>query len=367
MIYANNAGTSWPKPAVVHEATRATLVASPAEGVAIWRSAQDEVARFLDLPDPERFRFMPGCTSALALAIGDLPWAAGDEIVTSALEHHALARPVADLVRHRGVRHEVSPYREGMPIDLSFVRARLAAGRVRLVASSAASNVTGELLPVHELAELAHAHGALYLMDAAQTVGIVPLSVARSGADIVVFAGHKGPLGPQGIGGFWAGANVQFESPRATCEVGADLSSTERCDVFPSDCELGSVNFAGAAGVAAGMRWLSESADEPGAKGRRLARQLAQSLRGLSGCHVFGGDDVERTGALSLRIDGLPLERSEAYFAEQGIVVRAGQHCAPMALEAIGAPAGTIRISFGPFNTEGEVEEIARAVDRARR
>jgi len=367
MIYANNAGTSFPKPEAVHEAARAAAAATPAEGHATWRSAHDEVTRFLDLPSPERFRFMPGCTSALAVALGDLPWQAGDEIVTSAVEHHALARPVAELVRHRGVRHEVAPYRPGAPIDLDFVGARLGEGRVRLVATTAASNVTGELLPVRQLAQLAHAHGALYLLDAAQTVGVTPLSVAETGADVVTFAGHKSPLGPQGIGGFWAAANVLFESPSASCQVDGGPRSPDACDAFPSDCELGSVNIAGAAGVAAGMRWLSEQPEPPGAPARRLAAQLADALRGLPGCHVYGGEGAERTGALSLRIDALPLKRSEAYFAEHDIAVRAGQHCAPMALEAIGAPNGTLRISFGPFNTEADVEAIVRVVDRARR
>ena len=328
-------------------------------------AAQSDICAFLDIPEPERFLFTPGCTAALALAIGDLPWQPGDEVVTSALEHHALTRPVDALVRHRGVRHSVAPYSEGTPIDLDFVRARLEGGRVRVVATTAASNVTGELLPIHELAELAHRYGALYLMDAAQTVGVVPLSVADSGADILAFAGHKGPLGPQGIGGFWASSKVAFESPAAVCEI-AEARRSAACSPFPSYCDTGGLNVAGAVGLAAGLRWLRDAAVEPGLHARGLSARLEPALRERTGCRVYGAAGTPRTAALSLRIDALPLERCESFFAERGVWVRAGHHCAPMAVDAIGAGEGTLRISFGPFSAEDDVEVILDAIDSAR-
>ncbi|HXI01695.1 MAG TPA: aminotransferase class V-fold PLP-dependent enzyme, partial [Candidatus Saccharimonadales bacterium] len=254
MIYANNAGTSWPKPPEVREAVAATLAAPPEEAPRLLAAAHEEIAGFLGVKDPARLLLTQGCTSALALAIGDLPWESGDVVVTSSLEHHALERPVAKLVRERGVIHRAAPYRPGLPVDPGFVSGVLGEGRVRLVALTAASNVTGEILPVEEIAGMAHRHGALCLVDAAQTAGLLPIDAERLGVDILVFAGHKGPLGPQGIGGLWAAPHVEFRSPAAACEIGGSRRADGACSPFPGYCDAGSANVAGAAGLAAGMR-----------------------------------------------------------------------------------------------------------------
>lgn len=375
MIYANNAGTSWPKPDAVYEAAREALAAPPPRWSQLFEDSRAGIARALGIPDPAELLLTPGCTAALALSIGDLPWESGDVVLTSALEHHALARPVQKLVWERGVVHELAPRSEDGPIDLERVRDILAAGRVRLIAFTAASNVTGELLPVRELIALAHAHGALALVDAAQVVGVVPFGVGEApadldpddlsdlrglGADLVAVAGHKGALGPLGIGGLWARRGVVFTSPSAACEVGA--GPRESCAPRPGFCDVGSTNLAGAAGLAAGLRWLRE---EGGGEPRALATTLANALRERAGCRVLGGTGL-RTATLSLEVDRLDLHQAEAQFAEAGIVVRAGQHCAPLALEALGAPRGTLRVSFGPFNTPGDVAQILAAIDAAR-
>jgi selenocysteine lyase/cysteine desulfurase len=220
---------------------------------------------------------------------------------------------------------------------------------------------------VEEIAALAHAHGALLLVDAAQTAGVIPLDCERSGADILVFAGHKGPLGPQGVGGLWAASHVAFESPSASCEVGAG-SGPGGCLPFPGTCDTGSVNLPGVAGLAAGMAWLSARREAgPGTGPRALARRLATALADLRHVTLFGGPDVLRTATISMRIEGLPIERAEAFFRERGIIVRAGSHCAAMALQAIGAPEGTIRVSFGIFNTDQDRAAILGAVADAAR
>jgi selenocysteine lyase/cysteine desulfurase len=375
VIYANNAGTSWPKPEAVYEATRAALAAPPSRWGSLFEESRAGIAGALGIAEPSELLLTSGCTAALSLGIGDLPWEAGDVVLTSALEHHALARPVQKLVWERGVVHEVAPRSEAGPIDLERVREVLAAGRVRLVACTAASNVTGELLPVRELVALAHAHGALALVDAAQAVGVVPFGVGDApadldpndlgdlrglAADLVTLAGHKGALGPQGIGGLWARRGVVFASPSAACEVGA--GAREACAPRPGFCDAGSTNLAGAAGLAAGLRWLREVG---GGQPRALAEALAEALGERPGCRVLGGPGP-RTATLSLEVEGLGLGEAEARFAAAGVVVRAGQHCAPLALEALGVPAGTLRISFGPFNTPDDVGQILDVIDAAR-
>jgi len=338
------------------------------------QAAHDEVCLALGIAQPERLLLTGSCTAALALLLGDLPLQAGDIVLTSALEHHALVRPVQQLTLTRGVVHELAPYAPGAPFDLDFARRLLRSGRVRLIAVSGASNVTGELLPVTEIGQLARDHGVPVLLDAAQTMGVLPIDLRTLPIDMLVFAAHKGPLAPHGIGGLWAAPHVELQSPVAVCEIGrvdggpsADRQAP-RCASFPSDCDVGSINVAASAGLATALRWRHTQDADLYREARTLAERLRRALRDQPGVRVFGGEETPHTAAVSFLVDGLPLARAEAHFAERGITLRAGQHCAPLALQAIGAPDGTLRVSFGPFNRDSDVEAIAVAVkDAARR
>src|SRR5262245_22490882 len=136
MIYVNNAGTSWPKAPGVVEAASQALAAPPAASSQALQEARTEVCRAFGIEQPERLLLTGSCTAALALALGDLPLQAGDVVLTSALEHHALVRPLQQLVLTRGIVHEVSPYAPGTPFDLDFAQRLLRGGRVRLIAVS---------------------------------------------------------------------------------------------------------------------------------------------------------------------------------------------------------------------------------------
>ncbi|MCA9695716.1 MAG: aminotransferase class V-fold PLP-dependent enzyme [Myxococcales bacterium] len=359
-IYLNNAGTSWPKPPVVAEAVADTLAADPRAHEAIFDRARAVIAGFFGVAAPTQLLLTPACTSALTVALENLPWETGDVVVTSSLEHHALIRPIEALARLRGVVHRVIGYRPGRPFDLDELADALAGGRVRVVAVTAASNVTGELLPVREIVALARRRGALSLIDGAQTAGLAPLAVDALGADMLTFAGHKAPLGPQGIGGLWIGDGVKFAATSARCLAGACVVS----GAPPSYCDTGSVPLAAAAGLAASLSWLQAAAPSPWEHARGLAVALRAGLRARERCVIFGGDGPH-TAAVSLQLPDLPLARAEAFFRERGLLVRAGRHCAPLALRALGCPEGTIRVSFGPFNRASDVAAILAAIDEA--
>lgn len=363
VVHCNHAGTSWPKPSGVAAAMQHALLADPTEHATIFAKAHAAIARGLGLAFPERLLLTSSCTHALTVAIGDLPWQTGDVVLTSSLEHHALARPVRKLVLERGVVHERAPYAPGRPFDLEFAERVLRGGRVRLVAVTGASNVTGELLPLREIGELAHRHGALFLLDAAQIAGTWREAPGDHGADLVVFAGHKGLQGPLGIGGLWAAPHVQFNCPAAVCEIGRD-DAGRTIAPFPGFCDVGSVNLPAAAGLAAGIEWLHSLSATDRDRPLRLARRLRTAIVDRPRCRVLSGDGGH-TGATALQIHGLPLERTEAHFAAHGIVVRAGSHCAPMALEALGIPAGCLRISFGVTNRDDDVDTVLTAIDTA--
>lgn len=372
MIYANNAGTSWPKAPGVHEAVLGTLEADPDTWGVIFERAHSEVALCLGVRHhPERLMITSGCTAALATLLTTLPWSQGDRLVTSALEHHALARWATALGLERGVEHAASPYAPGHPMDLEWVERTLKQGRVRLIACTMASNVTGEVLPVAELGQLAHAHGALLLVDAAQTAGTVPLDCEALGVDMLTFAGHKGPLGPQGVGGFYAAPHVTFRTPSASCDVhavpGQGTVSEAACSLFPSWCDVGSVNLAGLAGLAAGFRWLREQGSESrGHHVRSLTEQLWCGLEQLPGVALLGGPDShKRTAVVSLQAEQRTPGELQKGLAVQGIQVRAGFHCAPWAHDVLGtASQGTLRISLGVFNTSDDVDTIVAGLNR---
>ncbi len=356
-IYLNHAGTSWPKPPAVHAATRTAAEAPPEEWPALFDRAVDRVARFFAMSQPAGLLFTTSCTEALAVAIDSLPWATGDRVITSSMEHHALARPVLNLARTRGVIHSLAPRAADGPIDLDYVAEALARDGARLVACSMASNVTGELLPVAELATLAHRHGALMLVDAAQTAGSLPIDVGALGADIFAFAGHKGPHAPQGIGGLYVAPTVAFESPTASCDL-----ATGSCDSSIGYCDVGSLNLPVAAGLAAGLDWLAaRGVNSVRAAVRQRTAELLAGLADLPCVTVYGPCDADaRTAAISVTADGIDsLELAERLRA-RGVIARGGHQCAPLAHRAIGtAHGGTLRLSAGPDTT---ADEIARAL-----
>lgn len=342
--YLNQAGTSWPKAPGVLEAVDTTLRVDPARYGELFVDARDRIAAVLGMVEAERLLLTPGCTSAIASVLLSRPWQPGDVIVTSALEHQAMLTPIDALVRHRGVVHHEIAYRTGEPFSLEALAEQLATGRVRAVAVTAASNVTGELLPVQAIAAAARAAGVFSLVDAAQSAGVVHLDLPQLGADAVAFAGHKGPLAPQGIGGLWTRGDAEFEAP-------------------PGYCDLGSVNLPGAVAMASSLEWLAST---PTHRQRplELRRRLFDALRVRDDCTVLGGVGPS-TSAVSLLHAHLPVGQAEAHFSAHGIIVRAGRHCASRALRGLGAPDGTIRISFGVFNREDDVDAVLEALDAA--
>ncbi len=359
-IYLNHAGTSWPKPAPVRDAMLAAADAPPTEWPALFDHAVDRVARFFGMPAPAGLLFTTSCTEALAVAIASLPWTEGDRVITSSMEHHALARPVLNLVRTRGVTHVMAPRTAAGPIDLDFAADALARGGVRLVACSMASNVTGELLPVAELAALAHRHGALVLVDAAQTAGVVPIDVRALGADIFAFAGHKGPHAPQGIGGLYVAPHVAFESPTASCDV-----ATGQCDTSIGYCDVGSLNLAAAAGLAAGLDWIAaRGVDQVRAAVRARTARLLSGLEALPGVRIHGAPDADaRTAAVSITASGREPQALASALADRGVVVRGGLQCAPLAHRALGTdPTGTLRLSAGPDTPPEDIDHAVAAL-----
>ena len=357
--YLNHAGTSHPKSPAVRDAVARALCADPEA----WRALYDEAERICERefsgPAAFRIRFTTGCTAGLSLLLQAFSWIPGDALVTSALEHHALDREARALEAHRGIVRHVLPYTPQNGTSLKELHRHLKPGTVRLVALTHASNITGEVLPLREIAAMVHEAGALLLVDAAQTFGTDLFHQALNAADLIAVAGHKWAGGPQGIGIIAARPHVRFSCPSAVCEIGESAEET-----FLSFCDLGSVNLAGALGLATALEETRRTRKKAGQKMRALADALRAGLTARAGIRVLGTTAAtERTPVVSFLADHIPLDRAQAHFLAHDLVVRAGTHCAPLALRALGAEAGCIRVSFGSDSTEDEVERVLAACD----
>jgi cysteine desulfurase/selenocysteine lyase len=373
MIYFDNAATSWPKPpsvaAAVHEQLTYTG-GNPgrsghrlAVGAArIVENAREALARLFHTDDPSRIAFAPNATHALNAALYGL-LRPGDRVVTTSTEHNSVMRPLRHL-ETKGVCVEVVPCEPDGSIDVGRIEDALAPG-ARLLVTTHASNVTGNILPIAALAVLVRAHGAQYVVDAAQTAGTVPIDVEALGIDVLAFTGHKGLFGPTGTGGLYARNGIEL-APLVRGGTGSDSANEVQPAFMPDALESGTLNVAGIAGLAAGVRFVEEVGVEAvQAHERQLAARFIDRLGAISGVAVYGSSHAaSRCGIVSFNVAGAsPSEVGLLLDETFGIMVRTGLHCAPAAHRTIGTfPSGTVRFGFGWFNTATEVDAAVDAL-----
>ncbi|ANM30073.1 hypothetical protein ABI59_11570 [Acidobacteria bacterium Mor1] len=366
MIYLNHVGTSWPKPPGVAEAIEAAARSEPPAWAGLAEEAGKAIAGFFGC-GPERFLWAQSCTQALAFALDDFPWESGDVLLTGSLEHHALSRWPQKLAA-RGVVHEAIPFADPWGVDPAWVEERLARGGVRMLAFAHGCNVSGHLLPMGELCSLARKHGVTSLVDGAQSAGFEPIALGGESAeepDMFTFAGHKGPMGPLGVGGLYVRPGVSLASPEASCDLpgGACRIDAGR---MPDYCDSGSMNLPALAGLAAGVRWIEQQGIES-LRSRVLdhTRRMIEGFASVPGLRVIGpGGDVPRTPAVSVVSSRHSSDELAALLAEgHGIMARPGHQCAPWAHSALGTEThGTLRFSAGPFIPEHQVDSAIDAL-----
>jgi len=348
MIYLNHAATSWPKPAGVQRAVSSVLGGTPDAWPDRFEAGRASIAAHFGIAQPERLLITPSCTAALDIAVASVPLRSGDRVLTTSFEHDALDRAVQLAARRRAVTlQRIAPGPLGALLDPDAYASALAAGGVRLVAMTMASNVTGALLPVELVVRLAREHGALVLLDGAQLAGAHPTPVPDLGADLWAFAGHKGPQGPQGVGGLYVAPEVPLESAPPL--------------LGPGFCDAGSVNLPGLAGLAAGLSWL-EGRDAHVHRASLIA-QLVAGLRDL-GAVIYGPPEgAARAPLVSVGFAGSTPDEVALELRRRQILVAPGRHCAPRAHRALGThDSGTLRLSVGPQTTSAEIDEVLRTL-----
>ncbi|MFM8953526.1 MAG: aminotransferase class V-fold PLP-dependent enzyme [Planctomycetaceae bacterium] len=370
--YLDNAATTWPKPpqvldAWLHAARDVGATAGRAayreavEADAIRGRARAAVARLLGGVDPVRVALPGGCTLALNMAIHSLLRQGGHAIATAA-DHNATLRPLHGLARRGVIELTIVPCDGQGRVELEAIAAAWRTD-TRLVAVSQVSNVTGIAQPVAEIAAVAHERGGLVVVDAAQALGLVDCRVAELGADVVAAAGHKWLLGTGGAGLLWVRPGLDLE-PLVQGGTGSASDSLDMPEAFTERMEAGTPDVPGLAAMAAGIAWLEEQGIAAvGTRCRGLAASCAMRLAAIRGARVIGVPDGGPI--VSFTVEGYD-PADVAVLVEQiaGVQVRSGHHCAARIHEHLGTAAGgTVRASFGPFNTEDDVSALVGAIE----
>ena len=381
MIYLDHAATSWPKPPEVVRAMSdylETAGGNPGRSghrlsIAAARyvyDAREAVATLFHVPDPLRVVFTLNVTHALNLALCGL-LRPGDHVVTSSIEHNSVMRPLRELERH-GIPLSVVTCRPDGTLDLEAMRRVITPG-TRLVVVNHASNVMGAILPIAEIAQMAHLVGALLLVDAAQTAGAFPIDVMEMGIDLLAFTGHKGLQGPPGTGGLIFGPHVDVSklAPLARGGTGSRSEFEEQPEILPDKYESGTQNGVGLAGLGAGVHWVLERTVECiRAHELELTTALTSGLRCIKGVTVYGPVDPNQSVAVvSCRVEGQRVSNIGLRLDDEfGILCRVGLHCAPAAHKTIGTfPEGTVRLAPGVFTTMDDIHATISAFEKLTR
>ena len=377
-VYLDNAATSWPKPPEVIAAMQAYLEngggspgrAAHGKSLASARmvyETRDALSSLFNATSPDRVIFTKNATEAINLLLfGFLN--PGDHVIVSSMEHNAVMRPLRQL-ESRGVSLSVAACDSCGGLDPLTIKTALTP-RTRLVLLVHASNVTGTLLPIAEVANIAREAGIRFAVDAAQTAGVHPIDVQSGGIDFLTFTGHKSLGGPQGTGGLVIGPDVDLR-PLMFGGTGSASESENQPAFLPDKLESGTLNAIGIAGLGASLAALAEfGVENVLAHERKLMKLFRDGLKELSDIEVYGPENTaESVGVLSLNVASRPCEEVGMELERDfDILTRTGLHCAPAAHRTIGTfGRGTVRFSVSRFNTESDIHAALEALSKIAR
>ncbi len=366
-VYLDHAATSWPKPPEVIDAVVAAMReqgANPGRGAYAMALAASRVvfearrvcADLLGVPDSRDLFFTSGCTEACNLMLKGL-LSPGDRVVVSSMEHNAVSRPLHAL-QQLGVRVDVVSADATGTMDAADVERAVRLAPTRAVVCQHASNVTGAIQPIADIADIAHENGALLLVDGAQGGGHLDVDLATLSVDAYALSGHKGMLGPQGVGLLYLRPGLEARELTQGGTGGGSSEDDAQPAGRPERYEAGTPNTPGIAGLGAGGRLLAANGAEWRAEEQRVFRILKAGLLELPGVRVYGPAlDAPTVPVTCITHDSLEPDRIAFLLDRQaGVAVRSGLHCAPWAHRTIGTlGTGAVRLSVGHSTTETDV------------
>lgn len=381
-VYLNNAATTWPKPPCVGEAMTRFLSygganlgrgTSSSRDMGTLNAVLDCRLRLAELlggyegGDPRYVTFCANVTEALNVVLcGFLQ--PGMSVLTSSMEHNAVVRPLRTLERS-GVKVSFLPCGSDGVLDLRALSDALASRRYDLMVLAHASNVCGTVQPLEAIAELCRGVGIPLVLDTAQTAGVLPLDAASLGLAALCFTGHKGLMGPQGIGGIlWRPDFAARVAPLVTGGTGSYSHVETQPEELPDKFESGTPNLPGIVGLHAALGWIGDTGVQGiAARERELGEMLLEGLSRVEGIRLSGRRDMEnRLPVFSFNIEGRDNGLLADRLSREGFETRPGLHCAPIAHRTLGSfPQGGLRVSPGYFTTPGELDDFLNALEEA--
>lgn len=374
-IYADNAATSFPKPPEVSAAMckyiteiggnvgRGTYENSYAAGRVVYET-RELLCSMFNFDDPLKVVFTLNITESLNTLIKGL-LNKGDHVIVSSMEHNAVMRP---LVTMAGQGVEISR----VPCDFDGtlnprVLERYIKPNTKLVVLTHASNVCGTIMSIKEVGEICKEHGIYFVVDSAQSAGVLDIDFKEFNLNALAFTGHKGLMGPQGIGGFLIDEELSKAiKPLKEGGTGSFSEHELQPDTLPDKFECGTLNIPGIFGLNASLKFLANvGIANIRAHERELSRAFLQKLLNINGATLSGlKSELDRTAVFS--VDFCGIDNSEAAFTlerEFGIMTRVGLHCAPSAHKTLGTfPGGSVRFSFGYFNSIEDIDFIISSI-----
>ena len=376
MIYLDNAATSFPKPPQVIRAVTDALQnfgANPGRGghqLALQagrtvEKCREAAASLLGVSSPERVIFTRNCTESLNIAITGILHK-GDEVICSHGEHNAVMRPLERFVSRGDITVKLLRPDERGVLSPDTLR-RAVTSRTGLVIICHASNVTGVIQPVRELGAVCREKGIPFLVDAAQTAGVLDVTLDSLNADMIAMPGHKGLLGPHGTG-LLALREGMAPEPLILGGTGAASESVRQPELLPDRYESGTLNLPGIAGLLAGISFVAQYREDIHRYETALNDRLRRQLAGIPGLRLLGDDRAPRVAITSVVPDGGDSAALADALDATGVAVRGGLHCAPAMHSYLGTlKSGAVRFAPGPYNTEQEIDDTAALVARLMR
>lgn len=372
MIYLDNAATSFPKPVEVYtEVLRCmeNYAANPGRSshdMAVEASSKiietrQELSEFFNIPNLLNIIFTCNATQALNIGIKGI-LKTGDHVISSVIEHNSVLRPL-NYLSEKGITYTLLPVDENGYLDINKLKKEIRKNTKAIIINHT-SNVLGTIQDIGAMGKIAKESGIIFMVDASQSAGVIPIDVARENIDLLAFPGHKGLYGPQGTGGLYIGEDLNLDS-FIQGGTGSQSFSMKQPDFLPDRFESGTLNTPGIAGLCAGILFIKKVGIENIRNHETmLVEYLVEELCKLSYIKIYGGTDYKNRGAvLSLNIDNIDVSKVGEILNKKGIAVRTGFHCAPLIHETIGTKnRGTVRISPGYFNKLEDMETLLSAL-----
>jgi cysteine desulfurase family protein len=377
MIYFNNAATSWPKPESVYQEVDQFFrnsgmnpgrsgSAETLDSARMIFEIREKIADFFSIKDSAHLVFNSGATESLNTVLKGV-LKSGDHVITSKMEHNSILRPLERLKTESEIEVDhINLDLESAEVDYQSLKNAIK-DNTRLIAISHASNVLGTVNDLQKIGELAAAEGILFLVDAAQTAGVIPIDVDKMKIDFLAVPGHKSLFGPPGVGALYV-RDSETLLPLKEGGTGANSLSIKQPKIMPDYLEAGTLNTPGIIGLGAGIKFIqNEGLENIHQQEMNLLKKLIDGLTSLAAFKVYGKKDTNnRTAVTAFNLEGC--SSNQLAFKLQhdyDIQLRAGLHCAPLLHKFLGTDdLGLLRISPGYFNTEAEVNELLNILEK---